>query len=457
MTEIAPTVVTYSAKVPEEPEDAPKSIMEVSMVTYVARPMTASEFEEAMAWIKRSSESVKDTFKKAKKFYDDKNIGGALKAIAGVGNIVSGVMKFLPEEKDPMIENLANLETDVKKLGEKLNENMGEMKLHISDIKFYDAIMKPTSVLTRFMRDCLRSPGEAAKKNFERAYNDTSPLSIQYKLYAYLNQKTTNPLVINMDIQKVKSKSTFEKWEDMISRVMAQFLYLEAFGSGLLKGGEVSKDRLLESSEKVFELLDTWKTEYMKDQNYWGDLKEFFEPFISKATGMSNTEKANRIREKLEDYLTSDAFYFCVFNDVKWNEKYTYWCPNEKDQIIGAWGKGRCNAFVYRSRRATKMGQDDYQKIRNQTLQCADGKLRWTGSLNNIIKNQLIDQSLLGGYGFICLIEARSDPVIFDLNALPPDWLNKGPGHQGSALMDLGNGDRREMKIIVSFNCIFFF
>lgn len=83
--------------------------------------------------------------------------------------------------------------------------------------------------------------------------------------------------------------------------------------------------------------------------------------------------------------------------------------------------------------------------------QVSDNKanLSRSGTLENIIKNQLIEGKLFRDNGFIALIDVYMDPQVSYFNAME-HWLIKGPGHTAPILMDVPDG-RKEMQMIASF------
>lgn len=227
-----------------EDSEAQKSLgtpmmMQVSMVRTVIRPMSSAEFEIAKLVFKQTMGDLKDLYKKGKDFYKDneetfKRAKLAFKAMQGVGDIISGVKNFLPEEQDPMVQMLADLEANVKALSEKLTDNFAEMKNFISEQTFFTNIMSPTSVLTRLMRDCISHPGDSSKDNFRKAYQNVKPLRMQY---------------VSLSLFKIWSCYEFELLENFLEHFLS--LWKKFFG------------------------IDTdIRNHFVVDQNYW---KNFWE------------------------------------------------------------------------------------------------------------------------------------------------------------------------------------
>uniref|UniRef100_A0A1I7V0Q3 Endotoxin_N domain-containing protein n=1 Tax=Caenorhabditis tropicalis TaxID=1561998 RepID=A0A1I7V0Q3_9PELO len=379
-----------------------------------------------------------------------------LLAIAGVGSFIQSLLKMIPDNRpNEVVERYKKLEAAINQLNDKLNEQFAELQSFITENHFETAITAEASVLMQYMRNCMKYQNKEDVDNFRRAYDKMSPLTLVYQMVSLLDGNSANPLLMAMGAEKVKTKATFNKWKTIINSVMGEMLFMEAFASGLLNEtpDEHNRNMVVKEWEDLNKRIDDWENDFKKDESYWSDAKTFLEDYIQKHTNLNNIQKGEEIKKRLDTYLTSDAFYICVFNQTEWNKAYNYHVLKDKD-LIGSWGKGRCHAFIYRSRTGSRMNYQSYEALRMKMRDCEEGKLKWTGNLDGILKKQLLDQSLLQGYGFYCIMEARTcDPQVFWLNTSPenPSFYDKGPGHYGNILMNLNNGDKRDFKFIVSF------
>ncbi|CAL2052199.1 unnamed protein product [Caenorhabditis brenneri] len=296
-----------------------------------------------------------------------------LEAVAGVATIIQGITKIINKPDNPLLEPLGKMAENIQKLGEKISENFKELKLLVSEVNFFSRILSPTSNMMRFWRDCIKHPGPEAVENFKRDYRKHTPLKLAYAFMAFLEHTTTNPLVMAMDAENVKTKATFQKWTTIYNRIFFNFMLLEAFATGLSIGNK-DKERLLDARKKVANSIAEWRKKYEKDEAYFKEVSEWAKEFM-KTSDKTNAERADEIAKKLESYLTHDSFYVFVFNKCKWQEDYTYHCNNESDQILGNWGSGGCEQFIYRSKTGNHKIEDNYTEIKSQVDSCVSGKL----------------------------------------------------------------------------------
>uniref|UniRef100_A0A1I7UE59 Peptidase_M13_N domain-containing protein n=1 Tax=Caenorhabditis tropicalis TaxID=1561998 RepID=A0A1I7UE59_9PELO len=273
-----------------------------------------------------------------------------LTKVAGVGEIIKGILSFVPSAENPMVQQMKDLTETLKKLGDKVSANFDEMKIYVAEINFFVRITSPTYVLMRYMIDCIDHPGPDSKENFRNAYLRHPPMKLVYNLMSYLDHDSTNPLRLAMDAEKVKTRATFNKWEDIILRIMGQFMFIEAFANGILEiKSKDNFDLLIDRTEEIIDKMDDWKQEYMADRNYWDELRAVLPKWLNENAKLSNTDKADAIKARLEAYLTGDAFYVAVYDHYR--NHVNYWADDKAPagQFINCFGPGGGNTFVYRS------------------------------------------------------------------------------------------------------------
>lgn len=242
--------------------------------------------------------------------------------IAGLGGFVKAFVVFMPVKPDPILAKLKELEVKIDQIASQMNQHFNDMKSFITEFNFYVEIMTPTSKLTKFVLDCLNNPTKNAKENFEKEYNKQTPLSIAYTLIGYLEHKTTNPLVMAMNADCLKTTATFEKWQGIINGVLGQFLFLEAFASGLLKNkNQYDTDQLIKRSIALLGEIENWKNDYKKTAYYWDGLKLYLDEFAVSYKNLSHGQMADELKRKLETILTNDSMRLFVgrYNeDLPW-------------------------------------------------------------------------------------------------------------------------------------------
>ncbi|EGT39495.1 hypothetical protein CAEBREN_17372 [Caenorhabditis brenneri] len=266
---------------------------------------------------------------------------------------------------------------------------------------------------------------------------------------AFLEQRTTNPLVMAMDAENIKTKATFQKWTTIYNRIFFNFLLLEAHATGLSIGTEENKEKLLVARQTVANSIATWREEYEKDEAYFKEVSEWWAKEFMSTSDKTNAERADEIVKKLESYLTHDSFYVFVFNKCKWQEDYTHRCNNESDQILGNRGSGGCEALIYRSKTGNQKSEDSYTEIKNQVDSCVSGKLTYNGTLEGVIKNQLLNTNILSENNYTAMIRKDMNPEIRSANCPGHEW---GPGWWRQVeVNDTRKSDVRTFYLISSF------
>ncbi|EGT41598.1 hypothetical protein CAEBREN_07525 [Caenorhabditis brenneri] len=359
-------------------------------------------------------------------------------AVAGVAAFVQAFLKLVPDDTpDPVDEKLKELEKSLIELEKKANAGFADLKVFVTEIEFTVEALSEVSTQMRFLRDVLKRRSPESIECFKDAYELNCPLLQAYNLSSLLDQKSTNPLRMDMDNEKVKTKATFEKWENAIGGALSQLILIEAFGSGLFKKKNMfNAERILERSKTVADLLKYLRQKYEKDEKYWDEFKGSLDNYATTHAHLDNGQKAKGIAAKLDTYLTSDSFHICVFNETHWPEDFTYHCPNEKTQLIRCLNKGKCNIYVYRSRTGNQKEQEDFIRARDEIEKHRPEKLKLTPTapLSQMIKTQLLTQESMKEYGFILIVEEGRNP--FPEYANCPKYV-KGPGSWQLVYLDV--------------------
>ncbi|CAL2052184.1 unnamed protein product [Caenorhabditis brenneri] len=332
---------------------------------------------------------------------------------------------------------MQELADKIELLGEKVSTNFDKMKALITEVNFFVKVLSPTFNLTRFMRDCFRHPGADAKETFLKYYERNPPLNLAFNLLTYLEQECTNPLKLAMDAEKPKSKETFDKWVDIFSKALGQFIIIEAFAAGLQgrKGDLLDIGFLFEVTIEIFDKVHKWKKEYTKaedEKKNWRDVSEFVEELPKKHPNLTNRQVADKVEKKLNSYFWRFPMYLIVFDKSK--EDIDYHCHVSfgdmfipaPHSIIKSWKMkdwNGCNIIIYQSSLASEV---DYEGIKKQVQNCKTGKLSFDGSVKDIIKKQLVEKHHLSSrYSFGALIWDGTHPVIRAVNSDGHIW---GPG-----------------------------
>lgn len=79
---------------------------------------------------------------------------------------------------------------------------------------------------------------------------------------SFLENKTTNPLIMAMAAEKVKTKATFNKWKDIILGIIGEYVFIETFASGLFEKDDYNSKKIAKQYEEIEEILKEWEDGY---------------------------------------------------------------------------------------------------------------------------------------------------------------------------------------------------
>ncbi|EGT37254.1 hypothetical protein CAEBREN_16814 [Caenorhabditis brenneri] len=358
----------------------------------------------------------------------------ALEGIMVVGALIKTLNSTIPDQKDPIMDKLLELERNIHSLVDKMNMKFDDMKAFITEINFHDRVIQPNSKLTRYLMDCINHPGKESLQNLKDAYSKYKPLDLAYTVMGLMDHEITNPLKMAMNADLLKTKTTFDKWDTTIRSVLAQFLFLEAFSSGLVSdGGLYDSKRMIEKSLGLFTKIDQWKADYTNSGSYWSGLKTYLEQFVddSQNQKLNKSEKADKLKKMMDTVLTNDAFYIVVFSGRgEWKKTYAYHCPKADTQMVGCWNRSGCSVFIYRSHEGNKKHPLEYKFMRREVELCKRGKLVYTHSMEDAPKSVANDP--IFDAGLICCINIVEKPEVRSANC--PNW-EWGPGWWITAYM----------------------
>lgn len=338
--------------------------LEISKVTTTARPMTLAEITNVKVKISEIIDFLKKLFKDGKLIYDELKAAKIFDLLGPFGEILSGIWQFLPWSHDPIAEGLNELNKEVKQLAEKMTRGFNDMKVFISEVKFLEKVITPTSILTKHMMDCINHPGPEALENFRMAYSRHSPLMVMFTIVTNLEQKSTNPIRLAMD-NATSQKATFSKWLTLIENVLGQLLILEAFATGLLKfESQFNCEQILKETQGVLQTMEDIKNEYGFDK-YWDNFKIWLESFC-KTVVYDYSWKMTVIQSQLSSYKTNDSFYIiAVCRGENFDRDWILHKCAGPDQFIEVTNEAEdVYYFVYRSLFANSASDAELEKIK---------------------------------------------------------------------------------------------
>uniref|UniRef100_A0A1I7TVT2 CHAT domain-containing protein n=1 Tax=Caenorhabditis tropicalis TaxID=1561998 RepID=A0A1I7TVT2_9PELO len=367
-----------------------------------------------------------------------------LEGLSGFGSFVQFLMGLVPDKRpDPMVEKLKEFERILCAVETKMSGQFAELKSFITESEFNGDVITETLILMRLMRDCLKLQSQNAMDRFQGAYQRNSPLKLAYMMISLLEQEPTNPLRMAMDLEKGKKKSTFKRWEDVIRGLLGKLLFIEGFASGLFKNqNSYDFNRLFDRSKQMFSVVDSWKLEYQKDRGYWEELRDELRSYPNISAGISNADKAEIIKKRLEDYWTTDVFYVIVYNSYHSdNENHVYFGKYAEDRVHYFPDVGNSNIFICWARR-----RDDLAESAKKTDDEVYRYMGLTYNMDVVIPPELKDRKFING-PFYLLIGGLEEVIIW-VNC--PD-LEKGPGGITPGMYFGGSDDYKRRLLVLTW------
>ncbi|CAL2052207.1 unnamed protein product [Caenorhabditis brenneri] len=301
-----------------------------------------------------------------------------LEAAAGVCSFVKNIMAFIPRE-DPVMKKMEELNKKIIELNEKTQVQFNDMKAFITENNFNLEILNEISILKKFVMNFLNYGTPASIESLRHAYEENPPLNIAYTLASLLDQRSTNPLMVEFDGQEFKSKETFDKWKKCVDVVLGDLLWIEAFACPPLKNENTyDAHRIVEQSNEIKAAFEIWEEQYkeLNSERMWKDIKNLFktddlrkalEGFVPRWGG--NQDWAIGFKAKIESYynkkyLMIDYAYYTIFFDE--HKTFDLRCPDQKSRLYTNWGKGNVNTIIYRSRTGNSLSKSDDEDAKNE-------------------------------------------------------------------------------------------
>ncbi|KAF1754278.1 hypothetical protein GCK72_020838 [Caenorhabditis remanei] len=304
-----------------------------------------------------------------------KDIADKLGIIAGWGSVIKDLANILlPGKKDPVMEKLRELGNKMDQLSNQMTKEFDALKAFIVEHNFFADVAQTAATLSKFMRDTVTSPCRDSYEIFKEAARKTPPLEYAYKMISLLEQDSTNPLKMAMDVEEFGGKrSTFDNWRNTIDAVITQFLLLETYINGMFWDKNMyGPNELKNKIEKLNRNMDQWREDYKK--SYWKKITpEFIKAFQIEHVKQNNEEKATILQNELGQVLTDDAFYIMVYDHCSGYDKHSF--QYRTDQYVSSFRIEGCCVVIYRSRcwnssdtQSKKQIEIDVESCRNNTI-----------------------------------------------------------------------------------------
>lgn len=319
-------------------------------------------------------------------------------AIAGLGSLIQSGLKFVPGKEDPVKKKIMELVEQIDKLDEKTKARFDDLKSFITENNFSVEIINEIATQKKFMIDCITFCTPHSIQNFKEAYEQNTPITMIYTLMSLLEQKSTNPLFMAMAAEKLKTTVVFHKWEDTIKAVTGEIKLLEAFACGLLKNNEQYHcEIILERSEEIYDAMKIWRKEY--EIVDWDQMTEHIKDYLKFNWRLSNSEKADEIKKKIEAIADKDAFYIIVCDHRKSFDENRLWYKDVIDnkQLIVIKDCGGANCFIYCSKKANTVVMKSLEAMKKDVQSYINRK--FSGKLTEKLVAKPIPNA-----GFILLI-----------------------------------------------------
>lgn len=348
-------------------------------------------------------------------------IGALVKSLSGVSGVEGEIIREENNEPvaEPMVlEDLKELERRLKGLLEKSNETVGSMKYDINNPEI-TAISNSSRTLFKLMLNTMMTPNKSMFDHLRRDYLKKSPLDYAFSFISSIESDSTNPIVYAMNLDRFKTKATFEKWSNFIDSILSQLLFLETFCCGIFHDQKMHTAELLKQEIEGMNLkIEDLKNFYKKDSSYWQYIKHFVYEIQDHNVHLGNVSKSEILQNKLETILTDDSFYVLVYDHCEKSHRHAYHCPD--DQTVMSFNRGNCNVTVYRSRHYTTASEAEKALMQTEVENLGKNRIPWSSDYHEIL--EFIDGVVVHNAGLLSLIRKDRDIAIRAINCVT------GPG-----------------------------
>ncbi|CAI2325662.1 unnamed protein product [Caenorhabditis sp. 36 PRJEB53466] len=211
--------------------------------------MSEEELSQHLVDVLRVTEECLDRGRFSFKYISDH-----LDAISEVGAIIQTLD---PYENVFTIEVVDALKYVLKELFEFMQLHCDDLIAFKEDSNEYTEIAETAMNLLEKMITSLSTPGEI-NEQFVAVCEETSPAEYGKKLLDLLESDEENPLNVAF-AEDPEMTLEFIKWENIINGVLAQFLFIEAYASGLVKYGDTEETNDLNA--RIGEFKEKWDAE----------------------------------------------------------------------------------------------------------------------------------------------------------------------------------------------------
>ncbi|CAL2052195.1 unnamed protein product [Caenorhabditis brenneri] len=125
-------------------------------------------------------------------------------------------------------------------------------------------------------------------------------------------------------------------------------------------------------------------------KNLWPNIKIWTEQFLINNTQMPNGQKADQIRNKVEQVISGTSFYVALFDAARPQIDYSYYNPNGDNQLIYIMAKGGCDCLIYRSFTGNQESAQSHANLKSRVQSYRIGKVSYNRTLEGVIEKQIL-------------------------------------------------------------------
>ncbi|ULT92121.1 hypothetical protein L3Y34_009679 [Caenorhabditis briggsae] len=300
--------------------------------------------------------------------------------ISKLGKAISALTELAPPDEDPVMKKLGELEGKIDTLADKMNAKFSDLKAFMTETKFNEDVIQPATKLMQYIMDTFKHPSKKATENFLESYKKNKPLDLAYSVMSKMQQDTTNPLYMSMEADLIKTETTFNKWKNIITGALGQFLFVEAFASGLQDSKDTNdRDRMNECSANLNTDMDALKDKYKAGDAYWKGMKTYIQQFQEDTSKLTHKDRADKLISILNTILTNESLYLVISDSSPNINDFSMW-KGVDDQTVESYEKGGCNIIVYRSKKANTLSVGEFWDMQHACEACETGKIKAKGS-----------------------------------------------------------------------------
>ncbi|CAL2052188.1 unnamed protein product [Caenorhabditis brenneri] len=222
------------------------------------------------------------------------------------------------------------------------------------------------------------------------------------------------------------------------------------------KKEEEERKKKEEEERKKREEEEARRKEEEAKKNAWINIKPWAEQYLENNKWLTNSTKADKIREKVEQSIPGQAFYVAVFDQANKPADYSFYNPHGDNQLIWITAKGRSDCLIYRSLTGNQESAQNHANLKSR-VQSYEGfgkNITYNRSMDPTMENQIMaKESWKNNFVFMVFTLSPSPEIRWANSSHDggPGWIGRINMKDVNMLSVLGLLNNRQAFLLSAF------